>query len=735
MFNRSPGDLFQRLPGHFRTMDATQGRPLEALTEVLRSELGILERDIDQLYDDWFVETCEPWVLPYIAALIGAYPMREIGTDQGGLLRGYIANVLRNRQAKGTAAAVEQVASEVSGWSVVAVEFFQRLATSQHVNHVRHDTPAFADLRNTVSARNSRSPFSTMAHAPAVGQPAGWAGRYNIPHLGLFVWRHSAAPTWPVENPAPGYLGGAMPRPDAVDPGLLSFDPLGRSLPLVNRPAADLTVAARMSPRTAPANLTRDEVFAALNDARQNGTTTGRWFEDSPPFRVRLDGAELPPAKLFCCNLDRAPDNSWRRPANQGEVLVDPEQGLISLHPNDEGKSVETGFAVAHPFDIGGGAYDRRTSLQKWMPDIAPASEVAPWQIGVTKVASAITNDPLQGGPVTGNLHEAIQLWNAHASDGSRGIITILDNATYDRALTAALAIKLPKGAKLAIVAAAWPMTEENGGVRRRIPGQLSPMHRRPVQLGAVMIDAASAGTDTAGELIMDGLVIAGNLSARPGGDLGSLRLYNCTVGATGIALDRSLRAVSGNERMSLVLDRCVVSKLDLPHARGRAQISRSIIGEDRTASQGGASPLALRIPQMDLSVAGSTVFGRINCRSLMAENSILSDRVVVDHRQTGCVRFCYTTQTSVLPRRYRCVPRASDAPKPRPIFVSTRFQDPGFGQLNLCTPLSILEGAEDGMAMGVGFANRDPARRANIRDSLQEFAPFGLIPGLIFMT
>jgi hypothetical protein len=38
-------------------------------------------------------------------------------------------------------------------------------------------------------------------------------------------------------------------------------------------------------------------------------------------------------------------------------------------------------------------------------------------------------------------------------------------------------------------------------------------------------------------------------------------------------------------------------------------------------------------------------------------------------------------------------------------------------------------------MEMGVGYANRDPARRANIRDAIEEFAPFGLVPGFIYMS
>ena len=137
----------------------------------------------------------------------------------------------------------------------------------------------------------------------------------------------------------------------------------------------------------------------------------------------------------------------------------------------------------------------------------------------------------------------------------------------------------------------------------------------------------------------------------------------------------------------------------------------------------------------MDMAIAGSTVLGRATCRSLQAENSILTGPITVAFRQTGCVRFCYVDETSALPRRYRCVPGASDDPKPRPVFASTRFQDLQFGLLGQRTPTAILEGAEDGMEMGVGFANRDPARRANIRDAVEEFAPFGLVPGFIHMS
>lgn len=37
-------------------------------------------------------------------------------------------------------------------------------------------------------------------------------------------------------------------------------------------------------------------------------------------------------------------------------------------------------------------------------------------------------------------------------------------------------------------------------------------------------------------------------------------------------------------------------------------------------------------------------------------------------------------------------------------------------------------------MEMGAGHADRAPARRANIADAMQDFAPLGLTPGIIYM-
>ena len=63
--------LYNLLPAIYRIRDANDGgQSLRALMAVLESEFTRLEQDIDGLYDDWFIETCAEWVVPYIGDLL-----------------------------------------------------------------------------------------------------------------------------------------------------------------------------------------------------------------------------------------------------------------------------------------------------------------------------------------------------------------------------------------------------------------------------------------------------------------------------------------------------------------------------------------------------------------------------------------------------------------------------------------------------------------------------------------
>ncbi len=149
--------LFDLLPAVHRVRDHAQGAPLQALLSVLDEQVQALENDIAGLYDNWFIETCDEWTVPYIGDLLGARPIRPV-ESAGVSMRAWVANTLAYRRRKGTALVLEQLARDVTGWPAAAVEFFQRLATTQHLNHVRLRPAATASAR---AASGSSAPIRT----------------------------------------------------------------------------------------------------------------------------------------------------------------------------------------------------------------------------------------------------------------------------------------------------------------------------------------------------------------------------------------------------------------------------------------------------------------------------------------------------------------------------------------------------------------------------------------------
>src|SRR5215218_10147531 len=158
--SRSPDFLYELLPVYYRQRDVEQGLPLQALLRVIGEQVDVVEEDIAQLYENWFIETCQDWSVPYIGDLIGYQPVHEAGepgevsTPQGQqrnkilVPRREVANTIRYRRRKGTLALLELLARDVAGWPARAVEFYQMLSGSQHLNHQRPARARVLDLRD-----------------------------------------------------------------------------------------------------------------------------------------------------------------------------------------------------------------------------------------------------------------------------------------------------------------------------------------------------------------------------------------------------------------------------------------------------------------------------------------------------------------------------------------------------------------------------------------------------------
>lgn len=171
-------------------------------------------------------------------------------------------------------------------------------------------------------------------------------------------------------------------------------------------------------------------------------------------------------------------------------------------------------------------------------------------------------------------------------------------------------------------------------------------------------------------------------------------------------------------------------------------------------------------IPGPPTSLVRTTVFGEVHVQELtLASEVIFTGRVSSKRRQHGCVRFSFVPEGSETPRRYRCQPdfeiaqeteaaeRAAAAAGTTlsstdrdairddvrswllPAFTDIHYGLPGYGQLLVSCPQQIQTGAEDGSEMGAFCFLKQAQRIVSLRVRLQEYLPFGLEPGLIFVT
>ena len=63
---QNPDRLYELVPVVYRLRDADRGYPLRALLRVIAEQVNLVEQDIAGLYENWFIETCQDWVVPYI---------------------------------------------------------------------------------------------------------------------------------------------------------------------------------------------------------------------------------------------------------------------------------------------------------------------------------------------------------------------------------------------------------------------------------------------------------------------------------------------------------------------------------------------------------------------------------------------------------------------------------------------------------------------------------------------
>lgn len=174
--------LFYMLPQLYQTLDHGDGS-LKAFIEAIAETLDDMERNISELYDDSFIETCHEWVVPYIGRLIGA---RLIEND-GNRNRQEVMKTIDWRKRKGTLAALEDMAREITGWGVQAAEFFDQMGWSQNLNHIKPDHLQSPDLRDYKALFYLGSATNRLLSNVDIRTPCSWKGWFQIKNIGFFL--------------------------------------------------------------------------------------------------------------------------------------------------------------------------------------------------------------------------------------------------------------------------------------------------------------------------------------------------------------------------------------------------------------------------------------------------------------------------------------------------------------------------------------------------------------------
>jgi hypothetical protein len=758
-----PERLYKLLPAFDRMRDADQGEPLRALLAVIEGELERVEGDTSVLYDNWFIETCDEWVVPYIGDLLGVRPIRAV-ESAGVSARAYVASTIVYRRRKGTAVVLEQLARDVTGWPARAVEFFTRLATTQHMNHVRLAPPATPSVRDASVAELADGPFDAYSHTLEVRNAATRGGRFDIPNVGIYLWR--------LRSYAVGAGDPGDESPDfasARNQGAWwSIHPVGCDSPLFNVPRTETTITHLAEEQNVPGELRRLALNAELGRLRQGIATPAPVFmtDGNPVLRIfaRLAGETVPVEvrreDIYLCEI---PDDVEFVSPVPRLVALDPERGRLAFPAALDVQAVWTQNSYGFSGDLGGGPYDRsaavRAANQTVAIDVSAVGNVGGffdpgvWQVGV----SHLTPDD-GSGTLFASLRDAVAAWNLQPP-GRTGVIVLMDSLSdVDAPGSPPLAIEIGEESELLIVAGEWPLEPIPAappGSVRRVPGHFDAQQVRAHFIGNVAVrGSAAADSANAGACFINGLLIEGQLAVAAG-NLGTLGLAHSSLipGRGGLVV-----APGGNGRLGLVIDHSICAAISVPDPIRLVEISDSIVGDDS-----GSPDLSVDASQAALSLLRSTFFGGVLASSLDASDCIFAGLAEAVRRQTGCVRFSYVPPGSAVPRRYRCQPeletstridalrqaavpgapaladedaiRIEVAARIRPLFVSRTYGDPGYGQLELRCADQIRTGAESSAEMGAFEFLKQPQREANLRDALAEYLRFGLEAGLFFVT
>lgn len=844
-------ELYRLLPAVHQIRDAEQSEALRLLMHVVGEQVQDVQDDIESLYENWFIETCNDWVVPYHGDLVGFQLAGDAGSpgdtiNAGGRMlnrflypRREIANAVRRRRRKGTLSVLEDLASDVTRWPARAVEFSQSIAYCQNIQHPEQNRGGTAHLIDHSSAglrpshvqiMNSfnETAFNTVAHTVDTRtiQSSPGVGWYHPNKIGLFVWRR------PVYS-ATRFDPCRICFNDYVHIPAYTFNRLGRQLPLYINRKHEVDESHIAEPDNLPVKLTR----MLLRDRDGRASTDYYGLDDSKSLSISVvwdDGGpweSIPASQVHVCDLRNSDDRFllWNKlPKNH--VAVDPEMGVFLLGTSNRYVcALRVSYYYAAGDDLGGGEYDRRAPRYRTMKTIRVGSSNSGTACGprcLFEEVDRLTRSAAPSPQCPAGISNSVSSLVPDKIDFPDGLepkrrgwqlqeSLCLELTTSDTFIIRAcefLEIAPTKTLEIRSAPGTWPllMIEADGPHKCGQPwtvklGAGSRLILAGLQIVGETLDLVESGKDASSSIspatctpcTVDHsqqtpktiapveVIIRHTTFVPPAGT----KSYHCcekrhaslTVRLTDARIDIQ-RSILGT--IDLDHPRCQardIRNCDCPLDPIQVRISDSIV--DAACSLPAIYSNCCSPAHADLVVERSTIFGGVCVQQISkAENSLFAGLVRVQRRSIGYMRFCYvpksidnipelvkrkyclgygddhrhhhaTPTTSRTPQRFKCLPdtdgitqtnscptncdgSSTDAPSKTvsaPVFVSMNYGDPGYAQLALDCPQSILRGADDESEVGAFHNLFHPQRMAALEARLQEYTPTDIQSAVIY--
>ncbi|MCG8421419.1 MAG: phage tail protein [Proteobacteria bacterium] len=678
--------LYSLLPAHYRKRDADSGQLLRRVLEVIDDEMRLIEDDIATLYDNWFIETCEPWVVPYLGDLLGAGELGHL-TFSDLRPRSVVARVLEYRSQRGTAAGLEAVIRDVLGWTARVVEYDDEILRRRRIGHGPQQSQK-QRLSGVLSSGDRVIDIDVERpyHGPGIAPLRG--------DLGLFIQRYPRhtlrrAEAYPVDKAS----------------GRYTIHPLGYDTPLFYRPESHRDLQ----------DLARSRVSGRLIAADLVDGAEGVY---GPAGSVHLyrDSEAISPDEVVFADLSK-----WRQGSDAfgDKIIIDPERGRISLTPGDRVGRLVVDHTVAFGRRMAAGGYPR-TPRSETLDSDAAFHCIVDWS------APDITDDKVL------SLGAALDRWR----DAGRpsGVIRIADSGRHS---VRDERIRLPSGRRLVIEAADGARPVLSTGDRSDA-GPLRVKSDATGEPGQLIVD---------GVVIEGPIEISGSghlglelhhctaLAPRPGDGEPS-------AGAT---LGPSLRVDDEPRDLAIVISSSLIGPIVAPAEGVRVRIADSILINATSGSRSTAviaGDVDGTRPGPHTTIEQSTVLGRVHVRAIArASDSLMLDPVRVEQRQIGVMRHCYVALPSPErdglsrpPAREYCIPASADDSELVPVLLSTEYGDPAFVQLAQACDRHIRMGAEDAGEMGAFHDARLARREAFLQTLLADYVPLGLTVDVFYI-